>query len=797
MHRVLLSSILSLTLLTIRSLGQTVAPSPSAPTPPPDQEATTIQVNPFQHQSQAQRLNEINSTPRQQPSAAPTPIEGTEESLDTPDLSPVRQKLKGTGPNQTPVSQATPLPTPKFLNAPGTPLTTPLANNQPPLSQENSPTNPSPTPNNLVVTPHNNALTDNQTPKPTPTNQESTDPQEQELATNDQEPTPAPQLNPADRDKGIKIQPDSIDIEEGSPLSRVLRLLALQAGINYIEPDISPKETIAFAVHGITPQEAFFKIARYKGFRIVQNEGVVELYRDDIKSYETLSTKRYLIHNVNPMLLSQSIANFLGIDITQSKGIIPTYPTPQIQNSNSSSGSSGSGNGSAISGNSSTLGGGEGATNMNTDQGRFIPAFPFDQPVSHGSTKTASRTGSPANPGATPILGPSLYIDHFGKGGNAIVIRATQQQHEELASYIPTIDVKEPQLVIRVQVFEIDDTNAKGLGSLLSLSYGVNANGTPALTFNTQSGGVIGGSGNGTGNITNNTPGNGISLFGSQGLGLLGGFGYATGATALKDFQINGQIQALAQRGRIHTLTQAQVIARNGVPAFISSTEQQYIETVNFSSFGNNSGGGTTTGSGSGVSQNSNLGSSGTQSFTTGITIEAIPTILGDGRIELNIEPIVSNQVGSTTGADGQTLPIIDSRNAPSNIIVHEGETIPIGGILALNRTDLKQKTPLLGDIPLLNFFFRQTTSNLSRKNLLILVTPYILHETQSVQGVYTADDAQAFKELNQDNSKFVVRKYNKKTTGQFKVEKTPSDIDFQQDNVKDKQKNRSWPFDP
>ena len=48
-----------------------------------------------------------------------------------------------------------------------------------------------------------------------------------------------------------------IDFEEGSPLGRVLRMLATQAGINYLEPAFDPNETVAITLHGVSAKEAF------------------------------------------------------------------------------------------------------------------------------------------------------------------------------------------------------------------------------------------------------------------------------------------------------------------------------------------------------------------------------------------------------------------------------------------------------------------------------------------------------------------------------------------------------------
>ena len=68
-----------------------------------------------------------------------------------------------------------------------------------------------------------------------------------------------------------------IDFEEGSPLGRVLRMLANQAGINYLEPQFDPNETVAISLHGVSAREAFQRIAESRGYRVLERNGVVEL----------------------------------------------------------------------------------------------------------------------------------------------------------------------------------------------------------------------------------------------------------------------------------------------------------------------------------------------------------------------------------------------------------------------------------------------------------------------------------------------------------------------------------------
>jgi type IV pilus secretin PilQ/predicted competence protein len=111
---------------------------------------------------------------------------------------------------------------------------------------------------------------------------------------------------------------------------------------------------------------------------------------------------------------------------------------------------------------------------------------------------------------------------------------------------------------------------------------------------------------------------------------------------------------------------------------------------------------------------------------TTGIILKVTPVINSDGRILMKIKPSVS-QVTATTiiGA----APGIDTREADTNVIVKDGETIVIGGLIKDMQSTTVFKIPLLGDIPLLGWLFRKKSVIRSRIELLIFVTPRIMED--------------------------------------------------------------------
>ena len=112
--------------------------------------------------------------------------------------------------------------------------------------------------------------------------------------------------------------------------------------------------------------------------------------------------------------------------------------------------------------------------------------------------------------------------------------------------------------------------------------------------------------------------------------------------------------------------------------------------------------------------------------LSVGIKLTVTPTINSDGRISMKINPSVS-QISPTIAAVAGGAPGIDTRSADTNVIVRDGETIVIGGLISDTQAESVFKVPLLGDIPILGYLFRKKSVTRDRRELLIFVTPRII----------------------------------------------------------------------
>ena len=117
-----------------------------------------------------------------------------------------------------------------------------------------------------------------------------------------------------------------------------------------------------------------------------------------------------------------------------------------------------------------------------------------------------------------------------------------------------------------------------------------------------------------------------------------------------------------------------------------------------------------------------------------GIILKVTPTVTEDGRIAMELKPEVSEHVGDykLTVVQGSTqipytVPVIDTRSADTKVVIGNGQTLIIGGLIKEKNTEGETKVPLLGDIPGLGWLFKSKKETKDKTELLIFVSPTIV----------------------------------------------------------------------
>ncbi len=173
------------------------------------------------------------------------------------------------------------------------------------------------------------------------------------------------------------------------------------------------------------------------------------------------------------------------------------------------------------------------------------------------------------------------------------------------------------------------------------------------------------------------------------------------------DFNIDAVINMLAASAEARILSTPIILTTDNKEAKIMVGEKRPIVT-------------STSISGGGVQQ------SAYQYQDIGIQLEVTPRINKKGFVVMDIKQKIDNK-GEDVIIDGNKVPVITTRDFTASIAVNDGRTIVIGGIVTDDGTKSRNKIPFLGDIPLLGVLFRSDAKEQLRRELIVLMTPYVL----------------------------------------------------------------------
>jgi type IV pilus assembly protein PilQ len=132
--------------------------------------------------------------------------------------------------------------------------------------------------------------------------------------------------------------------------------------------------------------------------------------------------------------------------------------------------------------------------------------------------------------------------------------------------------------------------------------------------------------------------------------------------------------------------------------------------------------------------ESSSSGATTTQFKEAVMNLTVTPQITPDNRIILALL-VEKDSVGEVVpSATGGFVPSIDTRSVDTTVLVNDGETVVLGGIVEDENRNTYSKVPVLGDIPGLGYLFRSRNSVSNRAELLIFVTPRILRDGASLK---------------------------------------------------------------
>ena len=295
---------------------------------------------------------------------------------------------------------------------------------------------------------------------------------------------------------------------------------------------------------------------------------------------------------------------------------------------------------------------------------------------------------------------------------NAIVVRSDPSTMNEILDIVGKLDVRRTQVLIEAAIAEISIDDLFALGVEMAA---VDARGQSVPAVTTTLSGIIGAL---LGNAIPEDDGDG-----TDGIGLIRGAISPTIAVAKLDadgISFAAVLNALATNAAADLLSSPSVLTLDNQEARILVGQEVPFRTGSF----------TTTSDGA------------SNPFTTiqrenvGIELTVTPHVHEGSAVRLEVHSLVESvlDTGLAIGEAGAADLITNKREIETTILVDDGQTIVLGGLIQDDIREVRKKVPLLGDIPLLGYLFRNTSITRSKRNLLVFLRPTVIRTEQDVQ---------------------------------------------------------------
>jgi len=349
--------------------------------------------------------------------------------------------------------------------------------------------------------------------------------------------------------------------------------------------------------------------------------------------------------------------------------------------------------------------GGGGGNNANRNNGGGFGG----QQASTSATSSLSGLTSSLDAGGhvvnvRSLSGQVLLVPNIDT--NSIIVVAPPNLQPVVMSVLNQMDELPAQVMIEAVIMEADLNKQDQFGVEWNIAqtklFGTN---NSAATIGQDFGLHLPPNGSGA------TSTNGIS--GAPGAALEKGFTYALTAGQATAF-----INAVANNTKSNVLSTPRILTSNNATAQINISESvPYISSQ------------TTDTNGTTISNTSFL--------NVGVILTVTPRITSNGYVMMDVSQTANTLLSFINGA-----PEVNQRESQSTVSIKDGETIVLGGIIQNNISDIVNKVPILGDLPIIGNLFRSSNKTKGKTELLVFLTPHV---------VRTPEDARALRQMTTD----------------------------------------------
>jgi general secretion pathway protein D len=347
------------------------------------------------------------------------------------------------------------------------------------------------------------------------------------------------------------------------------------------------------------------------------------------------------------------------------------------------------------------------------------------------------KGGKGGGEGAASLFEGEMQIS-ADKATNSLVIVASLRDYLSLKSVIDALDTMKRQVYVEAVIMEVSLDKNRDLGFAFHMGNTFDTRGDSSLIY---------GSSQPTDQMSSLMLGPGALsglAAGIRGPDLEGTEDLLGPGISIPAFGV--VLQALQTNSDVNVLSTPHILATDNVEAAITVGENVPVQqgfnpagALLSSALGGARSGGTQGTSGLGaLGAMGGMGGMGGFGYSigrqnVGLTLKITPFINDDDQVRLEIDL----EISEVKSVDSSMGPNISKQNAVTTSVVADQQTIVIGGLITDNQVETTHKVPVLGDIPIIGFFFRHKTSLIKKRNLLIFLTPYIVRGPDDFREIF------------------------------------------------------------
>lgn len=288
---------------------------------------------------------------------------------------------------------------------------------------------------------------------------------------------------------------------------------------------------------------------------------------------------------------------------------------------------------------------------------------------------------------ADPNRKPLVSVD---EESNAIVVMGPSDEIEAIGTLVTELDKEKGQVYVQARIIEVNDKLVDKIG----VQYGI-------------FGGTAGSNGLATFSSSLNGGSNSVSLV-KDAIGL-------KIPNIESGLALGASLNLLKENGALDVVSEPSVLAVNNKESSIYVGEKISIQTSSSVTDGGTS--------------RTNY-----QREDVGLTLKVKPRISSEEKVTLEISTLLEgiNETRGLTGGNPDTL----KKEIKTTAILNNGESVIIGGLIENRNETTNQKVPVLGDIPVMGSLFRNDSTTMTKKNLVVIVTPYMVPKSKDITYV-------------------------------------------------------------